>query len=142
MYDLVDSILSMYMDVYKQSDLQDADTGSIKKEWQFDRTVPCSAKGVINNSASSRTGDRQTLSNKYVNEQMLQIRTSEKIILREKITNIRDSEGTVIWEELNFPSNTPTVFEVMGVTPMTDPLGGILGYNSTVKRSENQTIGQ
>jgi hypothetical protein len=132
----------MYMDVYKQSDLQDADTGSIKKEWQFDRTVPCSAKGVINNSASSRTGDRQTLSNKYVNEQMLQIRTSEKIILREKITNIRDSEGTVIWEELNFPSNTPTVFEVMGVTPMTDPLGGILGYNSTVKRSENQTIGQ
>jgi hypothetical protein len=142
MYDLVDSILSMYMDVYKQSDLQDADTGSIKKEWQFDRTVPCSAKGVISNSASSRTGDRQTLSNKYVNEQMLQIRTSEKIILREKITNIRDSEGTVIWEELNFPSNTPTVFEVMGVTPMTDPLGGILGYNSTVKRSENQTIGQ
>jgi hypothetical protein len=132
----------MYMDVYKQSDLQDADTGSIKKEWQFDRTVPCSAKGVISNSASSRTGDRQTLSNKYVNEQMLQIRTSEKIILREKITNIRDSEGTVIWEELNFPSNTPTVFEVMGVTPMTDPLGGILGYNSTVKRSENQTIGQ
>lgn len=142
MYDLVDSILSMYMDVYKQSDLQDADTGSIKKEWQFDRTVPCSAKGVISNSASSRTGDRQILSNKYVNEQMLQIRTSEKIILREKITNIRDSEGTVIWEELNFPSNTPTVFEVMGVTPMTDPLGGILGYNSTVKRSENQTIGQ
>jgi hypothetical protein len=132
----------MYMDVYKQSDLQDADTGSIKKEWQFDRTVPCSAKGVISNSASSRTGDRQILSNKYVNEQMLQIRTSEKIILREKITNIRDSEGTVIWEELNFPSNTPTVFEVMGVTPMTDPLGGILGYNSTVKRSENQTIGQ
>jgi hypothetical protein len=142
MYDLVDSILSMYMDVYKQSDLQDTDTGSIKKEWQFDRTVPCSAKGVISNSASSRTGDRQTLSNKYVNEQMLQIRTSEKIILREKITNIRDLEGTVIWEELNFPSNTPTVFEVMGVTPMTDPLGGILGYNSTVKRSENQTIGQ
>jgi hypothetical protein len=142
MYDLVDSVMPLLMDVYKQFDLQDADTGSIKKEWQFDRTVPCSAKGVISNSASSRTGDRQILSNKYVNEQMLQIRTSEKIILREKITNIRDSEGTVIWEELNFPSNTPTVFEVMGVTPMTDPLGGILGYNSTVKRSENQTIGQ
>ena len=72
---------------------------------------------------------------------MLQIRTSEKITLREKITNIRDKEGTVICEELNFPTNTPTVFEVMGITPMTDPLGGVLGYNSTVKRSENQTIG-
>ena len=141
MYDLVDSVMPMLLDVYRQFDLQDPDTGSIKKEWQFDRTVPCSAKGVITNSSSSRTGDRQILSNKYTNEQILQIRTSEKITLREKITNIRDTEGTVIWEELNFPTNTPTVFEVMGITPMTDPLGGVLGYNSTVKRSENQTIG-
>jgi hypothetical protein len=142
MYDLVDSVMPMFMDVYKQFDLQDADTGSIKKEWQFDRTVPCSAKGIISNSSSSRTGDRQVMSNKYTNDQILQIRTSDKITLREKITNIRDAEGNVIWEELNFPTNTPTVYELMGITPMTDPLGGVIGYNSTVKRSENQTIGQ
>ena len=141
MYDLVDSVMPMFMDVYKQFDLQDADTGSIKKEWQFDRTVPCSAKGIISNSSSSRTGDRQVMSNKYTNDQILQIRTSDKITLREKITNIRDAEGTVIWEELNFPTNNPTVYELMGITPMTDPLGGVIGYNSTVKRSENQTIG-
>jgi hypothetical protein len=142
MYDLVDSVMPMFLDVYKQFDLQDPNTGAIKKEWQFDRTVPCSAKGIISNSSSSRTGDRQIMSNKYTNDQMLQIRTSEKITLREKITNIRDLDGTVIWEELNFPSNTPTVFELMGTTPMTDPFGAVLGYNSTVKRSENQTIGQ
>ena len=142
MYDLVDSIMPMVMDVYKPFDSQDPDTGSIKKEWHFDRTVPCSAKGIITNSSSSRSGDKQILSNKYTNEQMLQIRTSEKINLREKITNIRDLEGNVVWEELNFPTNTPTVYELMGITPMTDPLGGVVGYNSTVKRSENQTIGQ
>jgi hypothetical protein len=142
MYDLVDSVMPMFLDVYKQFDLQDPNTGAIKKEWQFDRTVPCSAKGIISNSSSSRTGDRQIMSNKYTNDQMLQIRTSEKITLREKITNIRDLDGRVIWEELNFPSNTPTVFELMGITPMTDPFGSVLGYNSTVKRSENQTIGQ
>ena len=50
MYDLVDSIMPMFMDVYKPFDSQDPDTGSIKKEWQFDRTVPCSAKGIISNS--------------------------------------------------------------------------------------------
>jgi hypothetical protein len=132
----------MFMDVYKPFDSQDPDTGAIKKEWHFDRTVPCSAKGIISNSSSSRSGDKQIMSNKYTNDQILQIRTSGKITLREKITNIRDSEGTVIWEELNFPTNTPTVFELMGITPMTDPLGGVVGYNSTVKRSENQTIGQ
>ena len=142
MYALVDSILNMYMDVYKPFDLQDPDTGSIKKDWQFDRTVSCRAKGNISNSSSITTGDKQIFSNKYKNEEVLQIRTSEKITLREKVTNIRDREGNLIWEELNFPTNTPTVFEVMGTTPMTDPLGGILGYNSTVKRSDNQTIGQ
>jgi len=142
MYDLVDSVMPLLMDVYKQFDLQDADTGSIKKEWQFEKTVACSAKGNISNSSSSTAGDKQTFSNKYKNEETLQIRTIGKITLREKITNIRDQEGTVIWEELNFPSNTPTVFEVMGITPMIDPLGGVLAYNATVKRSENQTIGQ
>jgi len=142
MYDLVDSVMPMFMDVYKQFDLQDPDTGAIKKEWQFDRTVPCSAKGNISNSSSSSVGDKQTFSNRYKNEETLQVRTSDKINLREKITNIRDQEGTVIWEELNFPSNTPTVFEVIGMTPMTDPLGGVVAYNATVKRSENQTIGQ
>ena len=123
MYDLVDSVMPLLMDVYKQFDLQDVDTGSIKKEWQFDRTVACSAKGNINNSSSSTAGDKQTFANKYKNEQTLQIRTMEKITLREKLTNIRDYEGTVVWEELNFPSNTPTVFEIMGITPMMDPLG-------------------
>jgi hypothetical protein len=142
MYDLVESILTMFMDVYKPVDSQDPDTGSIKKEWQYDRTVSCSAKGNISNSASVTTKDGQTFSNKYRNEEMLQVRTSEQVTLREKITNIRDYEGNIIWEELNFPTNTPTVFEVVGTTPMTDPFGGIVGYNSTVKRSENQTIGQ
>ena len=142
MYDIVESIMSMFMDIYKQSDIQDVDTGAIKKEWQFDRTVSCSVKGIISNSSSSRSGDKQIISNKYTNEQMLQVRTTEKITLREKITNIRDSEGTVIWEELNFTKNTPTVYELMGTTPMTDPFGSIVGYNSTIKRSENQIIGQ
>lgn len=142
MYDLVDSVLPMFMDVYRQFDSQDPDTGSIKKEWQFDRTVPCSAKGNIGNSSSSRTGDRQVMSTKYSNNEMLQIRTIAKVTLREKITNIRDLEGTVVWEELNFPTNTPTVYELIETTPMTDPFGAIIGYNSTVKRSENQQIGQ
>lgn len=142
MYDIVDSVLPMFMDVYKQFDSQDSSTGALKKEWQFTRTVPCSAKGIISNSTSTRSGDKQVFSNKYTNDQVLQIRTIEKISFREKITNIRATDGTVIWEEINFPNNTPTVFEVMGVTPMTEPFGGIIGYNTTIKRSENQLIGQ
>ena len=142
MYSIIDSMLSMKMDVYKQFDSQNSETGAIVKEWTYHKTVPCHAKGIISNSATTRSGDRQSFSNKYDNEQVIQIKTIEKITLREKVTNITDKNNNVIWEELNFPTSTPTVFEVVGTTPVTDPLGSVIAYNSVLKRSENQQIGQ
>ena len=79
--------------------------------------------------------------NIYKNENFIQIRTIEKLNIRYKIKNIRNKDGKYIWTELNYPTETPTVFEVVGVTPITDPFGTIVAYNSTAKRSENQEIG-
>lgn len=141
MYGLIESILSMSMDVYKQIDTQDSGTGSIKKEWIYSKTIDCHAKGIISNSVTSRNGDKQSFNNRYLNDQVIQIRTMDRISLREKVTNIKDSEGTVIWTELNYPTETPTVFEVIGSTPITDPFGRVIAYNTTMKRSENQQIG-
>jgi hypothetical protein len=131
----------MKLDVYRQLDTQDPDTGSIKKEWQYYKTVDCHAKGVISNSATTRSSDKQIFDNKYVNDQIIQVRTEGRLTTREKVTNIRDMSGNYIWVELNFPTDTPTVFEVMGTTPITDPFGRVIGYNSSMKRSENQQIG-
>ncbi len=141
MYSLIDSILSMKMDVYRQSETQSEYTGALVKEWNYYKTVDCHAKGVITNSATTRSSDKQSFSNKYTNEQVVQIRTIEKITIREKVTNIRDSDNNIIWTELDFPTETPTVFEVTGTTPITDPFGRVIGYSSTLKRSENQQIG-
>ena len=131
----------MKMDVYQQSEIQDSDTGAIKEEWNYAKTVNCHAKAIISNSATSRSGNYQVFKDKYINEQIVIIRTTDMISFREKVTNIRSLDGKVIWEEINYPSNTPTVFEVIGTTPITDPYGGVLAYNTTVKRSENQIIG-
>ncbi len=141
MNDLIGSLLSMKLDVYMQVDSQDPNTGAIKKEWDYSKTINCYAKGVIRNSATARGSDSQTFSNKYKNEQIVQVRTIDRLTTREKITNIRDSEDNVIWKELNFPSDSPTVFEVIGTTPITDPFGKTMGFNSSVMRSENQQIG-
>jgi hypothetical protein len=141
MNSLVDSLMTMNLDVYIQENIQDETTGAIKKEWSYSRTVPCSAKGMISNSATARGSDRQAMGTKYTNEQIIQLRTSTQITYREKITNIRDSSGNVIWKELNWPIETPTVFEVVSSTPVTDPFGNVLAFNSIVQRSENQQIG-
>lgn len=141
MFQVVDAAFSMLMDVYKQTDNQDVNTGAIKKEWNYYKTVSCYAKGVISNTATARSGDRQIINNKYENTQIIEIRTTEKLSIRDKITNIRTEHGEIIWTELDFPSDTPTVFEVIGSTPMTDPFGDILAWNATLKRSDNQQIG-
>ena len=91
--------------------------------------------------STTRSSDRQSFDNRYSNEQLVQARTMERIFVNEKVTNIMDSTGMVIWKELNYPTETPTVFEVVGVTPMTDALGRVVGYSTNLKRSENQTIG-
>ena len=142
MNNLVDSVLSMSLDVYRQSETQDPDTGAIVRQWNYYKTVSCHAKGVISNSATTRSSDKQVFSNKYINDQIIQVRTSVRLTARGKVTNIRDAKENVIWTEINFPNETPTVFEVIGTTPITDPFGNVIAYNSSMKRSENQQIGQ
>jgi hypothetical protein len=139
--DLIESVLPMFLDVYAQSEIQDIDTGAIIREFQYINTLNCHAKGMVSNSATSRNSDKQMINNKYSNEQMIQIRTIEKLNVRHKITRIRDKNNNNIWTELNYPSETPTVFEIIGVTPILDPFGTLIAYNSTAKRSENQQIG-
>jgi hypothetical protein len=141
MSSVINAILSMKMDVYRQVDTQDPDTGALIKEWMYYKTLDCSAKGVISNSSSTRTNSIQSFGTKYTNEEILQVRTTERVTFREKITNIRDSKNNIIWKELDYPTETPTVFEVIGSTPLTDAFGTVVAYNSVIKRSENQRIG-
>lgn len=141
MNNLVDSIFNMKVDVYLQEDYQDPNTGAIKKSWIYQKTIPCFAKGMISNSSSARSGDNQSISTKYQNTQTIEIRTQTPITYRQKISNIKDSSNNVIWFELNYPNDTPTVFEIVSSTPITDPFGTLMAYNSVAKRSENQIIG-
>ena len=140
MFSIVDGLMSMKMDVYKQEEEQDPNTGALIKRFMFYKTLDCYARGVIQENVN-RNLDKQTFGNTYTNSQFIEVRTSERLNQREKIKDIRDANGEIIWYELNYPNNTGTVFEVVGSTPISDPFGGIVGYNAALKRSENQQIG-
>ena len=140
MFSIVDGLMSMKMDVYRQEEEQDPNTGALVKRFMFYKTLDCYARGVIQENVN-RNLDKQTFGNTYINSQFIEVRTSERLNQREKIKDIRDANGEIIWYELNYPNNTGTVFEVVGSTPISDPFGGIVGYNASLKRSENQQIG-
>ncbi|NDF30284.1 MAG: hypothetical protein EB150_08850 [Nitrososphaeria archaeon] len=140
MFSIIDGLLAMKMDVYRQEEEQDPDTGVMKRQFMYYKTIPCYGRGIVAQNVT-RNLDKQVFSNKYENQQYLEVRTMERLTQREKVGNIKDSEGNPIWIELNYPNDTPTIFEIVGSTPITDPFGSVVGYNTSLKRSENQQIG-
>jgi hypothetical protein len=140
MFDLVDGLMTMKMDVYRQSERQDSNTGAMIREFSYIKTIDCYARGVITESRN-RSNDNQKFSNKYSNNQYIEVRTSDRLTARDKIKNIVDVNGKAIWYELNYPNDTDTVFDVIGTTPIADPFGNVVGYNSSLQRAENQQIG-
>jgi hypothetical protein len=57
------------------------------------------------------------------------------------ITNIRDANGTVIWDESSGPrAGKPTLYEIATFTAIAGPFGGVEFYRLVVRRSENQAV--
>ena len=140
MFEVVDGLMTMKMDVYRQSEPQDPNTGAMIREFSYIKTIDCYARGVITETRN-RSNDSQKFSNKYSNNQYIEVRTSERLTARDKIKNIVDVNGKPIWYELNYPNDTDTVFDVVGTTPIAEPFGNVVGYNSSLQRAENQQIG-
>lgn len=139
MFNVIDGLMSMKLDVYRQEEEQDPDTGSLIRRFMYYKTIDCYARGVIRESVNQ--SDKQTFRNAYKNTQSIEVRTEKRLTQREKVKNIRDASNNPIWYELNYPNDTETVFDVIGSTPITDPFGNVVGYNASLSRSENQQIG-
>jgi hypothetical protein len=44
----------------------------------------------------------------------------------------------VLWEEAEISGNPPTIFDIVGSTPIIDGFGQILEFETTVQRSDIQ----
>jgi hypothetical protein len=137
---LIESTLNMKMDIYEVIISQDENTGALVKKWGYKGTEPCLARGYI--SDTGRTGgSSEKIGERYENMERIIIETKYKSSKTQRITNIRNSKDEVIWFELiNNNYDTPTIFDVMGVTPVLDPFGQILSFNINAQRSEVQKL--
>ena len=75
MLGLLDSMLSMTMDVYTQLNTQDTDTGNIKREWNYVKTVSCNTRTSIPRSVSTTGNVSQKFNTKYSNSNTIESRT-------------------------------------------------------------------
>jgi hypothetical protein len=133
----VEAKYAMLADIYRVQQKRDENTGEIKREWLYAETVSCLAKSIISSGVRTPSNDR-TIDNRYIIEEIIKINTVEKLSRNSKITNIRDLKGQVLWEEAEVLNNPPTMFSIVGSTPIVDAFGQILEYETTLQRSEIQ----
>ena len=133
----IEAKYAMLADIYSVQQKRDENTGEIKRQWLYTSTVPCLAKSIISSGVRTPSNDR-TIDNRYVIEEIIKINTTQKLSRNSKITNIRDLSGHVLWEEAEVLNNPPTMFSIVGSTPIVDGFGQILEYETTLQRSEIQ----
>ena len=104
------------------------------------RRIECSARGILEGgirvtATTERFSTRGTLEvADYIN---FEFPHNEILTRRDRITDIRNSDGELIWIEEESTSR-PTVFEVTGVTPVVDPFGIKMKNFTLLERADDQ----
>lgn len=130
--------------------LQDPDTGEFVRVWTKDtdpntaldqkKTFKCIARGVTSAGASGQ-GNTEFFNAdgtiKTVEFIRIQFSADVSLSRRDRITDITNRKGVVVWrEEEN--GGAPTVFNILGITPVLDPWGNHIEYSASCQRAEVQ----
>ncbi len=134
---------------------QDPDSGEIIRVWHAGTMVdnpatpeinesqwdnfPCIARGIIDGGIRV-AGTTERFSEIYENVDYVKISFPGHVKLskRDRVTNIKDVTGNIVWKEEELPDAPPTVFSVMGVTPIVDPYGHTIEATAMLERAEIQ----
>ena len=133
----VEAKYAMKLDVYRVQIDQDPNSGEIKRQWIYTETLPCLAKSIISSGVRSPSNDR-TVDTQYRVEEIIKVMTLVKLPRNAKLSNVRDLNDKVLWEEAEISGNPPTIFDIVGSTPIIDGFGQILDFETTVQRSDIQ----
>lgn len=131
---------------------QDPDSGEIIRVWSgipddpatptINEAAPitfnCEAKAVMSSAVRS-AGVIEFWSDKYEAMDYIQMKVSPKLDISsgDRVTNVRDQNNNLIWKD-GRNNNKPTVFSVLGVTPITDPFGQHVESMALLNRAETQ----
>jgi hypothetical protein len=129
---------------------QDPETGDIIRVWVPDEdadepgnqslVINCIVRGVTNGGIRV-AGTTQRYSEVYENIDWATLAFPKKYILskRDRITNVTNAKGELIWKEEEIEGAPATVFIVMGVTPVVDPFGNHIENTALIQRAQVQS---
>lgn len=133
---------------------QDPDSGEIIRVWQPAdagegtttptddvtlETFDCIARGIVDGGIRV-AGTTERFGDLYENVDYVSMTVGPKVKVtkRDRVTNIRNRQGIVLWREEEQAGSPPTVFSVLGVTPIPDPFGNLIEQRVMLERAERQ----
>jgi hypothetical protein len=133
---------------------QNEDSGAIERQWIDDpitpdvneaytpgviHDVPLTAHGIVTTGLRG-AGNSENFGAlvEEINYVKATFPKGVNITVRDRVRNIRN-KGEVIWREEQMPEAPPTIFNVMGLTPILDPWANVLEYSVLLQRAEVQS---
>jgi hypothetical protein len=128
----------------------DPDSGAIIRVWTEDNdpvttgeqtlVINCMVRGITNGGIRvAGTTQRYTALYENIDWAVMTFPKSVVLTKRDRITSISNSAGAVIWEEEEMDGRPPTVFMVMGSTPVIDPFGNHIENTCLLQRAQVQS---
>jgi hypothetical protein len=107
-------------------------------EVTYHASIPCIARGYVGTGLQGG-GTGESFGELYEAVDTIRIWFPPyfRLTKRDQITNVRGPDGKVIWNEEELDGG-PTIFSVMGVTPLIDPFGKHVESYALCERSEVQ----
>lgn len=104
----------------------------------------CIARGIVDGGIRVvGTTERITPAGLIQSEDYVRVQFPADVALskRDRVYNIRSAKsGVTLWKEEEH-DGAPTVFEVLGVTPIFDPFGQMVEQQALLQRAEVQSVG-
>lgn len=128
---------------------QDPISGAIVRVWVEDdpntsnetgtQDFACLARSFISGGISGNGAVESWVKGEYENTNILRINFPKNIELtqRDRITNITDNKGNVVYKEVG---GAPTIYNVDGVAPVFDPFGSVMEQTALLSRAEIQEV--
>jgi hypothetical protein len=146
---VIGSVMNMSLEVMIQQNVQDPNTGTILREWVYEKTIPCKIEPVKSSGASTR-GDNKTFdkgqTGGYSEKLQLKTKSLELLSKRWRVQNIRSSDGKQVFVEIDRYGNPDSIFEITSSHAVLDPFGKISYYEATMQRvpvqSNDRTVNQ
>ena len=134
---VIQSIMNMSADIYKQQNKQSSSSGTVRREWVYDRTVRCKIEPLKSSGGGNRYDNKRFdigKHNEYDEKLQLKMKVIVPMSKRWRVQNVRSNDGKQVYIEIDKIDAPDTIFEVIASHAVLDPFGRISYYEVTLQR--------